>query len=358
MHSLNWPICLCILLYNSNSRVDALHTLKIDLDGTKQTLVIHKGEIPFDVVRKFGYEHQLWSEERQQILDHLCGDFGLECKTTHVPSISDYLYQGGISFGKGHKGAGSAGPDAHNEMIHQQLETWHRNRFHDRLNQFKVGDKIPVSVPSSIWSDSEPYVSRLTSISGMEIYVINNAVPKQIASEWDLELRHATFKRTESDNKFANTNKINAWVAEFSVAKLFLLKSEIYWRMQEIVDALFPLENFKPNRVYCNSCHYGDIYFTHRDYAANDRKHVSVIYYANAEWPHEWQGETMFYDHQDDTDALIAVTPRPGRIAVFRGSIPHRSAAPSRLCLGPRYTWVFKFTSSSRVKSGGGRVDL
>jgi GR25 family glycosyltransferase involved in LPS biosynthesis len=79
-----------------------------------------------------------------------------------------------------------------NEMIQQHLETWHRNRSHDQLNQFKVGDKIPVSVPSSIWSDAEPYVSRFTSISGMEIYVINDAVPKQIASEWDLELRHAT----------------------------------------------------------------------------------------------------------------------------------------------------------------------
>ena len=55
-----------------------------------------------------------------------------------MPSINDYLYQGGISHGKGHKGAGSAGPDAHNEMIQQHLETWHRNRSHDQLNQFKV----------------------------------------------------------------------------------------------------------------------------------------------------------------------------------------------------------------------------
>lgn len=57
---------------------------------------------------------------------------------------------------------------------------------------------------------------------------------------------------------------------------------------------------------------------------------------------HEWHGETLFYARDE---AVSAVTPLPGRLALFPTDIFHRSGMPSRLCLATRLTVAFKFTT-------------
>jgi SM-20-related protein len=37
------------------------------------------------------------------------------------------------------------------------------------------------------------------------------------------------------------------------------------------------------------------------------------------------------------------VSPRPGRLVIFDGSIPHAGRPPSRICHAPRYTLAYKF---------------
>eukprot|EP00941_MAST-03F_sp_MAST-3F-sp1_P005840 g5840.t1 len=352
----NLNLFLPVLLINSlvvgNTRGPAKHRLEVTISdkGDTSTLVVHENETPREAVRLFAIDHGLWSQDKQQLLDHLCGPYGLQCNgETHIWSVKDFLAnRDAVASGEG--GAGSAGPDADSDVVRHKLAEWNRNRNSSRFNSNgkrpKVGKLFYVDPPNSLlWEGPKPVLVRATEINNLELFVVDKAVPQRVAIEWHRELDHAPFTRTESDTQFAASKKIQAFKAEFSVERM--LNAPIYWRIQRIVEQLFPNEEFTPNRIYCNSCHYGDIYFTHRDYSSSP-KHVSVIYYANSEWPHEWQGETIFYSDTDDTDAMLAITPRPGRLAIFRGTIPHRSAEPSRLCLISRYTWVFKFTSATR----------
>jgi len=48
----------------------------------------------------------------------------------------------------------------------------------------------------------------------------------------------------------------------------------------------------------------------------------------------------MLYDHNQD--AVACVTPRPGRLAIFDGTILHAGRPPNRICYAPRYTLAFK----------------
>lgn len=54
----------------------------------------------------------------------------------------------------------------------------------------------------------------------------------------------------------------------------------------------------------------------------------------------EWGGETLFHD--SDMDAVAVVTPKPGGLVVFDGSITHVGRLPNRVCYAPRYTLAFK----------------
>jgi hypothetical protein len=337
------------------------HSISVTLDdGETRALHVLHDEVddPIRAVRRFGRRYGLWSEDRQQILDGLCaprseGGMGLSCARRAVPSLADYLHAARRTDYRSARfeGGGSGGPDAEAPAVVEAMRAHHAGlgrraadarRLHAR--PLRPGAPLPLPPEHAAWGGAPaPTLTRATDVDGLELFVVDGAVPPGAAGEWARELEKGTFRRTEGDTRFANENGFRAWVAEMSIERL--LSRRIFWRMQRIVDALFPEEVLTPNRVYCNACQYGDTYFTHRDYDAKDRAHVSLIYYANAEWPHEYQGETVFYSDLDDTDAVAAVTPRPGRVAVFRGCIPHRSAAPSRLRHGPRFTWVFKYTS-------------
>ena len=92
-------------------------------------------------------------------------------------------------------------------------------------------------------------------------------------------------------------------------------------------------------RVYCNHVSYGDMLFTHTD-VHEGKRGLTALWYIAPEWNVEWGGETMFYDKNHD--AVACVTPRPGRLAIFDGTILHAGRPPNRICYAPRYTLAFK----------------
>ncbi len=55
---------------------------------------------------------------------------------------------------------------------------------------------------------------------------------------------------------------------------------------------------------------------------------LTFLYYGNACWQRDWQGETVFYDAQGEAAAIVS--PRPGRLVMFHSNIPHRGGAPHR----------------------------
>lgn len=92
-------------------------------------------------------------------------------------------------------------------------------------------------------------------------------------------------------------------------------------------------------RVYCNHVAYGDMLYTHTD-VPDGKQGLTALWYIAPEWDVEWGGETMLYNK--DRDAVACVTPRPGRLAIFDGTILHAGRPPNRVCYAPRYTLAFK----------------
>ncbi len=42
-------------------------------------------------------------------------------------------------------------------------------------------------------------------------------------------------------------------------------------------------------------------------------------------------------------DPQFVVGPKPGRLVIFDGAIPHAGRPPTRICFAPRYTYAMKF---------------
>jgi SM-20-related protein len=113
------------------------------------------------------------------------------------------------------------------------------------------------------------------------------------------------------------------------------LMADFMARLGRIAEEMFPGERFRPQRAYVNHSLYGDAYQMHRDLSA-----VTVLYYANLFWETDWGGETIYFD--DNNDAQIVVSPRPGRMVVSRGAILHRGTVPTRDCKQARLTIAYK----------------
>lgn len=93
-------------------------------------------------------------------------------------------------------------------------------------------------------------------------------------------------------------------------------------------------------RCYANSYPYGSEGTIHRD--ANDSRHYTAIFYPNSNWDLNWAGETIFFRLEQPPEILTTVWPRPNRLVVFQGIIPHVARGISRSCPLLRTTLMFK----------------
>lgn len=65
---------------------------------------------------------------------------------------------------------------------------------------------------------------------------------------------------------------------------------------------------------------------------------ISWIYYVNKEWNEDWGGETVIKLDGE----WKKVYPKPGRIFLFKGNIPHHGLPPNESYRGLRATLVYK----------------
>lgn len=171
-------------------------------------------------------------------------------------------------------------------------------------------------------------------VSGREIYICDGFVTDETALRVGELLKTLTYRRRERSRPEL---PISAAAAEIS-AELF--EAEPFFReMVGLGEDMFPAERFTLERLYVNSAVYGDVYFPHRDCDPH-LKNVTVLYYGNIEWHGDWAGETIFFN--DNYEAELAVTPRPGRFVVSRGAILHRGGVPSRACHEERFSIACK----------------
>ena len=109
------------------------------------------------------------------------------------------------------------------------------------------------------------------------------------------------------------------------------------------------LAGHEPLRVYANAHTYGIEGYVHTD-STDEENYFTTIYYAHEVWRKNWSGELMFFERVGD-EIANAVYPRPGRLLLFPGSIPHMAHAPSRECPELRISVVIKTQKKNYVSS-------
>lgn len=93
------------------------------------------------------------------------------------------------------------------------------------------------------------------------------------------------------------------------------------------------------SRCYANGYPSGSEGGVHTD--SNIATHSTSIYYPQVTWHPNFAGETVFFN-QDGSDIIAAVYPKPDRLVVFPGVIPHVARGVSRACSQLRITLMFK----------------
>jgi hypothetical protein len=171
-------------------------------------------------------------------------------------------------------------------------------------------------------------------IGGREVYICDGFVADDIALRVSALLRTLTYRRSEKSRPDLPVSGAAAEISEDLRAR-----EPFFAELARFGEDMFPAERFVLERLYVNSSLYGDIYFAHRDCDQNLRN-VTVLYYGNLAWHADWGGETIFFN--DNHDAELAVTPRPGRFVVSRGAILHRGGVPSRACHEERFSIACK----------------
>lgn len=93
-------------------------------------------------------------------------------------------------------------------------------------------------------------------------------------------------------------------------------------------------------RCYANAHTFGLDGSIHRDNSAEVAMTTTILY-CHRLWPIPWGGELVFYD--DCVESIVAsVNPKPNRIVIFPGHMPHVAKSPSRVCRDLRISLVFK----------------
>jgi SM-20-related protein len=190
---------------------------------------------------------------------------------------------------------------------------------------------------------TEKTVGRVV-ISGRELFICDNFIDPALVTDIGNGLKSMHFVRKEKSRP-----DVPGVVAAADINSALLTKDPLFLRLRAVAERMFPGEVLRDMRAYVNNAVYGDSYFVHRD-SPEDSKDVTVLYYANLIWQPDWGGETIFYN--DDSDAVLAVSPRPGRLVVSRAAILHRGTVPTRVCYEERLTIAYKLGSGAPSSSG------
>jgi len=183
---------------------------------------------------------------------------------------------------------------------------------------------------------TEPKI-RKSLISGRELFVCDNMIDAMMVKQVATLARTLHYVRKEKSRP-----GVPGLAAVSDIPADRIAVDPFLCGLRQTVERLFPDEQFANQRAYVNCSVYGDSYYVHRDCAAHEQ-HVTVLYYANLEWKPDWGGETIYYN--DEEDAELAITPRPGRLVVARGAVLHRGNVPTRNCYEERYTLAYKLNS-------------
>lgn len=186
-------------------------------------------------------------------------------------------------------------------------------------------------------------VVNLATIDGRLVCVVDGVLPRELVEGFYRCLQGDAFRRTEFAR--SDTREFRHHITEYSIEKL--RQTQLFACVDSVVRVCVPPSaSMEVYRIYTNAVSYGDVAFSHRD--SCDDSHITALVYPNPEWASELGGETIFYD--EEGNIVEAVSPAPGRLCIFTGSIYHKGSPPSRLFFGTRYTTAFKYCPSEAGK--------
>jgi hypothetical protein len=191
-------------------------------------------------------------------------------------------------------------------------------------------------------SDVMAAISRRHSSANRSIFVLDGIFDATAIASIFRWFRQRPFHHHDADRE--DTMAFRHWITLFSPATDQVMSIPVLGRMAEAAQICFRIPQLSPTRAHGYCVPYGDVHFSHKDFGENAG--VSVVYFADPEWREDWGGEMLF--HGPSGEPEIAVRPRPGRMVVFRGDIPHRGGTPTRIA-PPRHTLVV------RLDTGGSR---
>lgn len=183
--------------------------------------------------------------------------------------------------------------------------------------------------------DAELSPTRHAVVEGRDVFVFDGLVADADLDAYVEALARAPFTRTEFAKP--DTAEYKHWVSELPLANV--TRVPLWPATQRAVACARPGESYRPLRAYTNYAAYGDMLYTHTD-CRPDQRELTVLWFLSTDWEPEWGGETMFFDASGD--AMFCASPKPGRLVVFDGAIPHVGRPPSRICFAPRYTFAIK----------------
>lgn len=184
---------------------------------------------------------------------------------------------------------------------------------------------------------SQPAITREGSIEGRKIRVFDDLVGRDVIARIAAALEKSPFTKTEIAKP--DTSDYKHWVRDIQLDAAQRLP--IYEPTVEATRAFCGQgESYRMYRSYCNFASFGDMLFIHTDCMPGARE-LTGLWFVAPEWNPEWGGETLFFN--SDYDAEFVASPRPGRLVLFDGAIPHVGRPPNRICFAPRYTFAMKF---------------
>jgi Rps23 Pro-64 3,4-dihydroxylase Tpa1-like proline 4-hydroxylase len=179
-------------------------------------------------------------------------------------------------------------------------------------------------------------LTRTMHVEGRQICVYDNLVALPHIKQLTEAFLGANFVRDEVARQ--DTAQFRHW--ELNIPLETATQLVVHQPTLSAVSEDFPGgSSYRLYRCYCNHAAYGDMLFTHTDTPPGE-KGLTALWYIAPEWDVEWGGETLFYNAHHDAEAVV--TPKPGRLVVFDGSIVHVGRPPNRICFAPRYTLAFK----------------
>ena len=145
---------------------------------------------------------------------------------------------------------------------------------------------------------------------------------------------HKHFAGSLSPDHYQAEGQVNQYCCEDELQRN---SSVIYEFWQALYNSL--LRRHRLVRCYANGSPYGSEGSLHTD--SRSEHSYTAIYYSHQNWLANWGGETVFFNAEEN-DIIVSVFPKPNRLLLFNGAIPHVARGVSRSCPLLRITLMFK----------------